>query len=253
MTTATPTRSPRTPVIDRDTAKRLMTVEYERVVEQLRSLAPDEWSVETCNTGWDIRALAAHMTGMVAMAASVPEQMKQMRAAKKRGGEFIDALTAVQVEKYAGWSPEQLIAEYARLAPKAVKGRMRTPGLMRNRAMPDEQPINPPYEYEAWTFGYLLDVILTRDPWLHRIDIVRATGAQHVLTAEHDGVIVADVVAEWAARHGRPYRLRLNGPAGGEWSSGSGGPELDMSVADFCLAISGRAPAEGLLTTQVPF
>jgi hypothetical protein len=30
---------------------------------------------------------------------------------------------------------------------------------------------------------------------MHRADIVRATGAGHVLTAEHDGVLVADVVA----------------------------------------------------------
>jgi hypothetical protein len=81
----------------------------------------------------------------------------------------------------------------------------------------------------------------------------RATGAQHVLTADHDGVIVDDIVSEWAARHGQPYRLRLAGPAGGEWSRGSGGPQIEMDAADFCRALSGRAPADGLLATQVPF
>jgi hypothetical protein len=106
---------------------------------------------------------------------------------------------------------------------------------------------------EAWTFGFLLDVILTRDPWMHRIDIVRATGAHHELTPEHDGVIVADVVAEWAARHGRPCTLRLTGPAGGTFHYGSGGTELELDAVEFCLAVSGRAPAEGLLSTQVPF
>ena len=40
------------------------------------------------------------------------------------------------------------------------------------------------------------------------------------LTADHDGVLVADVVTEWAARHGQPCRLRLTGAAGGEWSFG---------------------------------
>ena len=29
---------------------------------------------------------------------------------------------------------------------------------------------------EPWTFGFLFDVILTRDPWLHRTDIAAATG-----------------------------------------------------------------------------
>jgi hypothetical protein len=106
---------------------------------------------------------------------------------------------------------------------------------------------------EAWTFGYLLDVILTRDPWMHRIDITDATGADLVLTADHDGEIVAGIVAEWSARHGQPYELRLTGPAGGAWSRGTGGPPITLDAVEFCRAISGRSPAEGLLNTQVPF
>jgi hypothetical protein len=51
---------------------------------------------------------------------------------------------------------------------------------------------------ERWTFAYMTDVILTRDPWMHRMDITRATGTEPQLTAEHDGVLVA----EWAQRHG---------------------------------------------------
>src|SRR5436309_8199838 len=114
-----------------------MTTEYQRVLDQLASLNDDEWRAPTCNTGWDVRALAAHMLGMVAMSASVPEQLRQMRAARKRGGLFIDALTALQVEKYDGWSPQQIVAELARLAPKAVKGRMKMPRLLRGRPMPE--------------------------------------------------------------------------------------------------------------------
>jgi hypothetical protein len=47
--------------------------------------------------------------------------------------------------------------------------------------------------------------------------------------------------------------LRLAGPAGGLWTVGTGGPELDLDVAGFVRAISGRQPAAGLLATQVPF
>ena len=57
---------------------------------------------------------------------------------------------------------------------------------------------------ETWSLGYLTDVILTRDPWMHRLDLARATGQAPTLTADHDGVIVADVVLEWARRHGQP-------------------------------------------------
>jgi hypothetical protein len=66
-------------------------------------------------------------------------------------------------------------------------------------------------------------------------------------------VLVADVVAEWAERHESPYRLRLTGPAGGTWSAGDDGPELELEATEFCLLISGRGTGTGLLAEQVPF
>jgi hypothetical protein len=86
-------------------------------------------------------------------------------------------------------------------------------------------------------------VILTRDPWTHRLDLARTTG--QVLTADHDGVIVADTVAEWAHRHGQPYRLELTGPAGASWSSGTGGEEIVVDAADFCRIVCGRPGPDG--------
>ena len=230
-----------------------MTTEYQRVVDQLRSLSDDEWRAPTCNTGWDVRALAAHMLGMVAMAASVPEQLRQMRAARKGGGVFIDALTALQVKKYDGWSPQQIIAEFERLAPKAVKGRSRMPGLLRGRPMPEKQAIEGPDILEAWTFAYLVDVILTRDPWMHRSDIALATGRPQVLTDDHDGVIVDDVVREWAARHGQDCTLTLTGPLQRTYTFGADGPAVTVDAVEFCRILSGRGTGEGLLTQPVPF
>jgi hypothetical protein len=100
-------------------------------------------------------------------------------------------------------------------------------------------------------------VVLTRDPWMHRLDLARATGQDLVFTADHDGIIVADIVAEWARRHGQPYRVKLTGPAGGSWSSSTGGEEIVMDATDFCRIISGRAGPDGgqpsgLLVTQGP-
>ena len=40
--------------------------------------------------------------------------------------------------------------------------------------MPQSQEMNG--VTEPWTLGYLIDVILTRDPWMHRMDIAAATG-----------------------------------------------------------------------------
>jgi uncharacterized protein (TIGR03083 family) len=105
--------------------------------------------------------------------------------------------------------------------------------------------------------GYLVDVILTRDTWMHRSDIARAVGRDMTLTADHDGVIVADVAAEWAQRHGQPCTLTLTGPAGGSWTFGSPAataPSYELDAVEFCRILSGRGTGEGLIaTTPVPF
>jgi hypothetical protein len=70
---------------------------------------------------------------------------------------------------------------------------------------------------------YLLDVGFTRDVWAHRVDICAALGKEMHLTADHDGRLVGDMVAECAGLHGEPFDLILTGAAGGALSQGSGG------------------------------
>jgi hypothetical protein len=98
-----------------------------------------------------------------------------------------------------------------------------------------------------------MDVVLTRDTWMHRVDVTRAIGREPDLAADHDGVLIADVVAEWALRHGRPFDLHLTGPAGGRWSAGEDGPSLELDAVEFCRIVSGRGAGTGLLAEQVPF
>ena len=254
---------PRTAALPRDVAMRLAATEYARFVDLLRGLDPADWTRRTDCTGWDVRAVVAHTLGMVEMAASVREQLRQNRAASKRqaaqGGPMIDALTGLQVDERAGMSPRQLVDRLSTWTPKAAAARQRTPAFVRRRRLPAPQQVGS--AREDWTIGYLTDVVLTRDTWMHRVDIVRATGARHLLTPEHDGVIVADVVGEWAARHGRSVTVQLTGPAGGDWSFGDKRGEvatvaaspIKMDAVDFCRALSGRGPADGLLATAVPF
>jgi uncharacterized protein (TIGR03083 family) len=252
MTTQTqqhpPKRDPRLPQLDHDTAMSLAATEYERVASLLEQLRPEGWSAPTDCPDWDVRAMAGHMLGMVQMIASLPTMIRQQLAAKrsaKRDGEvMIDALTALQVKKNADLTTDELIGQVRRLAPKALRARRRAPGFVRKQTMADQD--------EWWTMGYLFDVILTRDPFLHRVDIARATGTSMMATADHEGVIIDDVVGEWAVRHGASYDLELTGPAGGRWQHGNG-EHITMDAFEFCRAISGRGPAEGLLRTQVPF
>jgi uncharacterized protein (TIGR03083 family) len=170
--------NPRESALPRPVAMRLAATEYERCVEAFRILSPAQWATPTDCPAWDVRQLAAHMLGMAEMAASIRENLRQQRKAAKMvkvdGGPYIDALTQLQVDERADWTPARITERYAARAPKAAAGRRRTPSFVRSRTMPQAQEVNG--VTEPWTFGYLIDVILTRDPWMHRMDIAAATG-----------------------------------------------------------------------------
>ncbi|MGC5583391.1 maleylpyruvate isomerase family mycothiol-dependent enzyme [Ornithinimicrobium sp. W1665] len=239
----------RRPGIDRQVARRLATTEYDRVGDLLERLTPEQWAAPTDCPGWDVRAMAGHMLGMMQAVASRRELVRQVVAtlrARGSGELMIDVLTALQVRRNASMTPAEVVAEVRRTALRAVRGRTGLPDVLRRQSMADEQ-------YGWWTFAYLIDVIFTRDPFMHRIDISRATGIPMVATPQHEGVIVDDVVKEWAGRHGSPFVLELTGPAGGRWQEGEDGERISMDAFEFCRAVSGRAPVTGLLTTQVPF
>ncbi len=249
--------APRRRMLRRRDANRLAAGEYERFVQTVSALTPDDWSKPTDCSDWDVRELVSHVVGMAAMSTSPREASRQQRKAQAehavRGGVMIDSLTAVQVREREGATPDQLVAEARRVAPRAARGRRRTPVFVRRRTFPVPQLLNG--AVEKWTVGYLVDVILTRDCWMHRIDLARATGRELEITTSHDGVLVDDVVREWAARHGRPFHLELTGPAGGRWSSDlPGEPEsIRMDATEFCRTLSGRETGVGLLSTEVPF
>ena len=247
------------PAIERPTALRLAETEYQRVIEAVDALQSEDWTQPTDCTAWDVRQMVAHIAGQANLFSTPLELARQTRAANARqqpGQESVDAMTAFQVEERQHMRPEELQAELRRVCPRGAKGRRRVPGFLRRKRLPGAVIVNG--VPETWSIGYVTDVIHTRDTWMHRLDLARATGLVPALTADHDGVIVADVVAEWARRHGQPYQLELTGPAGGSWSSGTGGEEIVMDAVDFCRVLSGRrgpdgGRAWGLLATQVPF
>ncbi len=242
--------------LDRPTAVELGRVEYRRFVDVLGTLSADDWQRQTDCTEWTVRDLAGHVTGMMwsmsAFRRVVAEQAASARRGKRDGIDPVDAMTAIQVERYAEATPGELEAEASSLVDAAADGRARMPGWFCRRAK-FPQVVNG--TTEKWSLDYLFGIIITRDTWLHRVaDVARAIDRPPVLDAGHDGRIVADVVAEWGRRHGSPFDLVLTGPAGGSFRQGSGGPTIELDTVEFCRALSGRAePTHDLLTTQVPF
>ena len=251
MMTATPVET--IPPIGRTEVEGLARTEYERVADQLRSLAPDDWTKPTECALWDVRAMAGHSTGMLSTFTGYRTLMRAMstatKSAKQAGGPMIDALTAKQVADHAPLSTAELIAKVDDVGPRAARWRATRPALFRKMPMKEEVG----GQQETWRMGYLLDTILTRDPWMHRVDIARATGREIELTPEHDGRLIADVVAEWARRHGKPFTLTLTGPAGKEYTSGENGEHITIDAVEFCRTLSGRATGTGLLNQEVPF
>lgn len=253
MTTLSATDVTTIPSIAHREAMQLQDTELERALELLRTLDAAQWSAQTSCPDWDVRKMWLHVLGACEAGASIRENVHQMRAGRKHSkdvGVPLEAgLSAVQVAERTSLTPAELIERLDRTRPKTINGRRRTPRPARAVKMAIDAPV-----VEKWTLGYLIDIIYLRDMWMHRIDTSRATGAKLELSAEHDGRIVADVVAEWARRHGQPFTLELTGPAGGTFNAGRRGAERTvMDAIDFCSVLSGRGEATGLLTTVVPF
>lgn len=240
------------PALGHEEAMRLAAAEYDRLLALTDDLGDDEWSRQTDCTDWDVKALLGHVLGMLELQADAEERMRQIKTAAeiaaRTGCLRLDAMTALQVREHAPLAPEQLRRALHDAAPR---------GLAARSAMTTEQraaPFNPELPGEdGWTVGYLFDVIHTRDPWIHRIDISRAIGREVALSSDHDGRIVADVVADWARRHGQAFTLTLTGPAGGSFTAGAGGAGLELDAVEFCRILSRREKGAGLLATGVTF
>lgn len=249
MTTAT-TSVEEIPALTRAEAMTFATDELGRWVDLLHGLTPAEWAAPTECQPWDVRAMTCHVLGAIESHASIREMAHQMRAYRSaKDTPMIDAMTALQIRDRADLSTAEIVTRFERAAPRSVKARRRMPGLLRRMPM----KVDPPFDKDGWRLGYLMDVIYNRDAWMHRLDLSRAVARDMLLTAEHDGRLVADVVAEWARRHGKPFMLILAGPAGGTFVAGDGGEHIELDALEFCRILSGRAEGAGLLSTEVPF
>jgi uncharacterized protein (TIGR03083 family) len=237
--------------IRRREARLLAEEEFKRFADLMASLSDDELTRPTDCPAWDVRTMALHVLGSGDAQASFPQFLHQLRRGVPLNKEidshhWVDGMNELQIRERANLSNQELVAQLATIGPKAVKGRWRTPPPMRYMPIPFGPPI-------GWApLKYLLDVGFTRDVWAHRIDICAATGHDMHATAEHDGRLVADIVAEWAALHGEPFELVLEGPAGGKFSQGVDGERVEIDAFELIRVLSGRLPGTGVLSNPLP-
>jgi uncharacterized protein (TIGR03083 family) len=246
---ATAVRATEIEKLSRTEAAKLAQTEYQRFGDLIASLAGDDWSKPTDNDRWNVKQVVSHTASMATMIASMREMMRQQKAGKplmkSEGLSKFDSWTEYQAQQFAGLAPSDLVRTYRDAVPAAAAARARTTPIRLVR-FPDPN-------YGWFSMAYLRDDILTRDVWMHRVDISRAVGREMVVTPEHDGRFVKNIVRELAKRWNKPFSLELTGPAGGTYANGDGADTITVDAVEFCRILSGRSEGHGLPTGVVPF
>lgn len=240
------------PYVSADEAFALLTNEFERFSQLLEKLKPEDWHKPTACTAWNVKDMLAHQAGGYASGSSYREMIRQYSARAKPGQLPEDAVNDLQVGERKDKSPAEIVAELRHIAPKAMHNWAYGFRLVKLISIP--HPVSG-----SLSLRHLMWVIHSRDTWMHRLDICRATGKLFEQTAEHDGRIAALVMLDVARQLQKKVGdnaivFELTGIAGGTWQVGSGTEiaRLRMDVLDFNIFVSGRfSYDEGLARAEL--
>lgn len=240
---ASTTRAAALPQTSRVAAEENATAEYAALLAQVRVLTPEDWAAQTDCTEWTARELVAHVAGASEEAVRTGRNLAHMgravgRLRRDSSRDLAAHVCDIQIERRAAMSTSELVADLERWAKDAPRARRRQPALMRTVPLPGFAGLRP-----GARLGYLFDVIYTRDLWMHRVDLARATG-QPMPASSAEGEVVTQVVRdldlEWT---GPPFELALTGRGAGEWVVGEGQPagRVTGDSVDVLRSLSGRA------------
>lgn len=240
------------PYTHAEEAHRLMTTALERFLRLIQSLDMEDWSKPTPCTAWDVHDMVAHQAGGYTSGVSYREMLRQYTRIPRSGQLPEDAINALQVGERKEKSPAELIAELKHAGPRAIHNWAYGFGLIKWIAIP--HPVGGMLSVRD-----LMWVTHSRDTWMHRLDICRATDRPFDQTREHDGrineLVVRDVTKKLNRKlNGRAINLVLTGIAGGTWRIGQGDPEteMEMDALDFNILVSGRySHEEGLQRARI--
>lgn len=232
------------PYVSAEEAHSLMQTAFERFMKLIETLDPEDWHKPTACTEWNVHDMVAHQAGGYASGTGYGEMLRQYTSLPKKGQLPEDAINALQVSERQSKSPAELIAELKEVGPIAMQKWAYQFRLAK--------PIGMPHPVGGWiSLRHLMWIIHSRDTWMHRLDICRATGRPFEQTVEHDGRIAALVMRDVGKAlskklEGRAIAFHLTGVAGGSWKFGKGEPAVTvkMDVLEFNIFASGRASFE---------
>lgn len=240
------------PYVTADKAFSLLTHEFQHFIQLLEKLTGDDWSQPTACTAWSVKDVLAHQAGGYASGTGYREMIRQYNNRPKPGQLPEDAVNDRQVGERRDMSSDEIIAELRKVAPKAMHNWAYGFKLAKIISIP--HPVSG-----SLSLRHLMWVLHSRDTWMHRLDICRATGQKFDQSAEHDGRIAAlvmlDVARQLQKKVGEnAFVFDLTGIAGGTWKIGPGTEtaRLKMDVLDFNIFVSGRySYEEGLARAEL--
>ena len=227
----------------------LAASECRRFGDLIAGLSEDEWRLPTDCTEWDVHDVAAHVLAVTERSATVVRNLATFAtaapAARWRSRPAVDVVNEREVARRRNLSSRRLVMRFDRAVPPALRRRQTLPamvGRLRVRTHVGPRSVR-----------FLYDTLFTRDMWMHRIDIARATNRDMKLTADHDGAIVADLVAGWSRHHDLPLTLDLEGAAGGRFEVNGGGAPHAADAIRFARFLAGRVDLQDLPRGAVMF
>lgn len=232
------------PYVTEDEAHFLLCTELERIVALAKTLEGDDWNKPTACTAWNVRDMLAHQAGSYASGTGYKEMMHQYLSLPKTGQLPEDSINETQLFDRKGKSPAELITELESAGPVAAQKWAYQFTLMKLVTIPHRTA-------GSLNIGHLMMVVHSRDTWMHRLDICRATERKFEQTAEHDGRIAALVMLDVAKRllkktDKHSIVFDLVGTAGGRWKIGNdeASATIKMDVLDLNIYASGRSTYE---------
>jgi uncharacterized protein (TIGR03083 family) len=245
----------RIPALSHEEAMRLTAVELERFTSLAESLSQDDWDKPTACSLWTVKDIVAHQASHVSSFTSLGSFISQFSPKTlfpyfAKGMSPLDAWNQAEVDRRRDQSPEAHIAEIRKDTAKSLQGKNNIPAWLRAITLP-----LPGFD-QPRSMGYLFDIIYTRDMWMHRLDICKATGLKMQLDSLHDARLVALIIYDLAMKsksglHGRSAILDLTGIAGGRYQIGQAEKAevtIEIDTLSFCILTSGREKAANLMT-----
>lgn len=230
------------PRADRATTRKHRDAEIQAWRDLMRELDEADWHRRTVCTEWDVADIVGHLIGQaedVNRPWSFPLRDRKAKRVYPDVG-LLDAHMLVQADEHRGTPVAELQQKFDKLWGKATRTISRNPGLIRRMQVKVEGVPG----FDKLSLGYIQDILLARDLWMHRDDVCQALGRSFD-AGPYAEALIAQVmldVQDGPFWKGLPVELVLTGPGGGTYRLGDGTPIAGVrtDAVGYMRTLSGR-------------